>query len=189
MNGFTRKIVLLLALSVLLASGSALAENRAGAVTLTPMVGYHVFDGGLGLDNGMAFGLALGYNATPHCSIEGDVRFTPSDSEGPGSVDVDVWTVSLGGLYHFNPTSAYNPYLTAGLGLVAYQVDGADDEDVYGYYGTGVKYSLNETTALRLDLRHLLDYRSDNGGSTDDDSSWRHHFQAMAGLTFQFGGR
>ncbi len=189
MKSFAKKLVLLLALSSLLIVGTALAENRAGAVTITPMVGYHMFDGGLDLDNGLAYGLAIGYNTTSNWTIEGDARFTPTDSEGSGSVDVDVWTISIGGLYHFNPSTAYNPYLSFGLGLAAYEVDGADDEDVFGYYGAGVKYSLNRTTALRLDLRHLLDYRSDRQGGTHDDSNFRHHFQGMAGLTFQFDGR
>jgi len=189
MNGFVKKIVLLLVMSTLLVGGSALAENRIGSVTITPMVGYHVFDGGLDLDNGLAYGLAMGYNMTPNWAIEGDVRYTPTESEGPGSIDVDLLTVSVGGLYHFNPAEVYNPYLSFGLGLAVYEVTGSDDEDVFGYYGAGVKYSLNKTTALRLDLRHLLDYRSDNGSSVHDDTKWRHHFQGMAGLTFQFDGK
>jgi hypothetical protein len=42
--------------------------------------------------------------------------------------------------------------------------------------------------ALRLDLRHILDYRSDNSLDIHDDSTWREHLSAMVGVTFQFGG-
>lgn len=173
----------------LLLSGSALAENRQSAITLTPMAGYHVIDGGMDLDNEAAFGVALGYNITKNWGIEGDVRYTPTQTD-TGNTDIDIWTLGLGALYHFQPEQNLNPYLTFGAGGLVYDIEGTshDDEDYMGYWGGGVKYALCDTAALRLDLRHILDYRSDNRGSNDGGSVWRHHMQAMLGVTFQFGG-
>jgi OOP family OmpA-OmpF porin len=187
------KILLLFAGFSLLLSGNALADNRMGAVTLTPMAGYHLIDGGMDLDSEAAFGLGLGYNITKHWGIEGDVRYTPTqtDIQGLSDIDVDIWTLGLGALYHFQPEEQLNPYLTFGGGGLVYDIDGtsSDDEDYMGYWGGGTKYSLSDTSALRLDLRHILNYRSDNTGSTSSsDPDWRHHFQVMFGVTFQFGG-
>jgi OOP family OmpA-OmpF porin len=114
---------------------------------------------------------------------------TPTETEGPGSVDVDIWTVSVGALRHFQPEARLNPYLSFGAGIMAYQVDGPDDEDPFGYWGGGLNYSLSDTTDFRVDLRHILDYRSDNNFNTSGGSDWRHHLQAMLGLTYQFGGQ
>lgn len=190
MNRSIIKLVLLTMVCSLFLGGNVMAEVRVGAFTLSPMVGYHVIDGGMDLDDGAAFGLGLGYNASLNWAIEADLRYTPTETDTASDIDIDIWTGSLGALYHFNPKAAFNPYLSFGVGLMVYDIDNtsSDDEDVFGYYGGGFKYSLSQSTAFRLDARHLLDYRSDNGGSKHDDADWRHHLQAMFGLTFQFGG-
>jgi OOP family OmpA-OmpF porin len=192
MNRTMAKIVLLIAGISLLLSGSAFAENRSAAFTLTPMAGYHMIDGGMDLDNDAAFGLALGYNINRNWGIETDLRYTPTqtDRSGGNDIDVDIWTLGLGALYHFQPEEALNPYLAFGAGGMVYDVDGVsgNDEDYMGYWGGGVKYALSDSAALRLDLRHILDYRSDSGFSKQGDTDWRHHMQAMFGVTFQFGG-
>jgi OOP family OmpA-OmpF porin len=175
---------------IFLSMGSnAMAERKAGAFTLTPMIGYHVIDGGMDLDDSASFGLGLGYNISPEWAIETDMRYTPTKSNTGNSEDVDIWTFSLGPQYNFRPDAVLNPYITFGAGLMVYDLnDTSNDEDVFGYYGAGLKYALGESTDLRLDARHLLDYRSDDHGNIHDDADWRHHFQAMVGLTFQFGG-
>ena len=181
------KIVCFMAGFSLLLSGSALAENKEGSITLTPMVGYHAIDSDLDLDNEASFGLALGYNFNKNWGIEGDVRYTPTQFE-TGSTDVDIWTFGLGALYHFQPEQELNPYLAFGVGALSYDSDASShgDEDFMGYWGGGVKYAMSDSAALRLDLRHILDYRSDNRGSKHDDSDWANHVQAMLGVTFNF---
>jgi OOP family OmpA-OmpF porin len=192
MNRTMTKIVLLIAGISLLFSGTALAEIRSTAFTLTPMAGYHMIDGGMDLDDEAAFGLALGYNINRNWGVEADFRYTPTQTNlsGVSDRDVDIWTLGLGALYHFQPEQDLNPYLSFGAGGMVYDLDGtsSNDEDFMGYWGGGVKYALNDSAALRLDMRHILDYRSDNRGSKHDDSDWRHHLQAMFGVTFQFGG-
>ncbi len=185
----TIKFMLLVSLCSLLMGGNAMAERQAGAFTLSPMVGYQVIDGGMDLDDAAVFGLGVGYNITSHWAIEADLRYAPTETSSSNSIDVDIWTIGLGGIYHFMPKADLNPYLSFGGGLMVYDIDGtsSQDEDVFGYYGGGIKYALCDSTDFRLDARHILDYRSDNRGSNHDDTDWRHHLQAMAGVTYQFG--
>ncbi len=187
---FVSRVVLLLVALSLVAGGSALAENRMASFTLTPMVGYHKIDGGLNLDDGMSFGLAAGYNITKNWTIEADFRYTPTETDTTNSVDVDVLTLGLGGLYHFRPAEVLNPYLSFGVGGLVYDFSkpSNSDEDYMGYYGGGFKYAITDQTALRFDLRHILDSRNDKDFSNNADKSTRHHLQAMIGLTFQLSG-
>lgn len=185
----TIKLLLLISLCSLLMGGNAMAERQAGAFTLSPMAGYHVIDGGMDLDDAAIFSLGAGYNITSRWAVEADLRYTPTETTSSNSKDVDIWTTSLGGLYHFMPKSNLTPYFSLGAGIMIYDPDrGAQDEDYFGYYGGGVKYTLSKSVALRLDARHLLNYRSDDSFSTNDNEpDWRHHLQAMAGLSYQFG--
>ena len=159
--------------------------------TFTPMLGYHGIDGGLQLKDNASIGLAIGYNLTGNWAIEADLRYTPTETDlnQANNRDVDIWILGGGALYHFQPQQRLNPYLAAGAGMIIYDVDGANehDEDLMGYWGGGLKYGLNQNTALRVDVRHILDYRTDDGFSKHDDSTWRHHLSAMVGLTFLFG--
>lgn len=185
------KFVFFVVVCALLSVSNAFAESQVGAITLTPTVGYHLIDGGMDLDNAGAFGLGVGYNFTPHWSLEADLRYTPTETTGKNKTDIDIWTASLGGVYHLNTNTELTPYLSMGAGVMSYVPDsGSNDEDYFGYYGGGVKYALSNSVDLRLDARHLLDYRSDDSFSThDNEPNWRHHLQTMVGLTFQLGGQ
>lgn len=167
----------------------ALAENQGGALTLTPMVSYQMFDGDLELDDAAAYGFGIGYNITPEVGLELDIHFTPTEAEDY-DVDVDVWTFGVSGLYHFQPEADLNPYLAIGLGCMAYDVDGSSsmDEDYMVYWGGGFKYAVGETSALRFDLRHIIDRRSDNEFASHGDDGWANHVLATVGMTFQFNG-
>jgi len=185
----TVKLLLLYVVCGLLMGNNALAERRAGALTVTPSIGYHMIDGGMDFDDAATFGFGLGYNVTPEWGVEADLRYTPTETEGDNSTYVNIWTISLGGLYHLTPKADLTPYLSFGAGMMVYDLYGTsnDDEDAFGYYGGGIKYALGESTDFRFDVRHILDYRSDNRGSKHDDATWRHHLQSMAGVTYQFG--
>lgn len=180
---------------MLLLAGPAWAGQREGAFTLSPMVGYHVFEGDQRTDNHASLGLAIGYNLTKHWAFEADLRYTPTGTTprtGQNDKDVTVWTGSLNALYHFMPDGAFVPYLAAGLGGMFFNVDdrgiGGDDHDFMLNAGAGVKYFFSDDLALRLDARYVADMNPDrnydqNFGSDDFD----HNLIAMAGLVWQFG--
>ena len=131
MNRTMTKTVLLIAGISILFSGTALAENRSTAFTLTPMAGYHMIDGGMDLDDEAAFGLALGYNINRNWGVEADFRYTPTQTNlsGVSDRDVDIWTLGLGALYHFQPEQDLNPYLSFGAGGMVYDLDGTSSND------------------------------------------------------------
>ncbi len=188
-------LLVALAATLLLAS-SATAGQRVGAFTLSPMVGYHVFEGDQRTDDDISYGLAFGYNLTKNWAIELDLRYTPTetDFEIGENKDVEVWTGSMNALYHFNPDGPFVPYLAAGFGGMVFEVDEGlpgqdDDEDFMLNAGAGFKLFFSEDLALRVDARYVADFHSDRNfdqepGSDDVD----HNLIAAAGLTWQFGG-
>ncbi|NJC87586.1 MAG: OmpA family protein [Desulfuromonas sp.] len=188
MKKFCKTIVLA---GCLLAATSAvaLASVREGAFTVTPMIGVHAFDGALELENSEAYGLAIGYSLTRNWAIELDARFAPTEPKGMSDMDVDALVGTVNALYHFKPGRDFVPYLAVGAGVLQYDVDGSGrDEDPVVNWGAGFKYALADHVDLRLDLRHLLDFRLDKDGETQDDDTLRHQFSAMVGLNVQFGG-
>jgi OOP family OmpA-OmpF porin len=183
---------------LLLLSPAALAGQREGAFTLSPLVGYHVFEGDQKTDDAASYGLAFGYNITKNWAVELDARYTPTetDFDGGDNFDIDVWTGSLNALYHFNPDGPFVPYLAAGFGGMVFDADEGpevtdgrdDDEDFMLNAGAGFKYFLNEDFALRVDARYVADLHSDRNydqGSSDDIDN---NLIATAGLVWQFGG-
>jgi OOP family OmpA-OmpF porin len=180
---------------MLLLAPSALAGQREGAFTLTPMVGYHVFEGDQNTDDAASYGLAAGYNLTRNWAIEFDVRYTPTetDFDTNDNYDIDVWTGSLNALYHFNPDGPFVPYLVAGFGGMLFEVDGGldgrdDDEDFMLNAGAGFKYFFSEDLALRLDARYVADLHSDRDYDQINSDDPDHNLIATAGLVWQFGG-
>jgi OOP family OmpA-OmpF porin len=175
-------------------SGTTEAGQREGAFSISPSVGYHVFDSDQKLDDTAAYGFSLGYNITKHWAVELDGRFSPTetdlDSDEGANVDADVWNYSLNALYHFNPDGPFVPYLTAGFGNSVYLADGyKDDEDFMLTGGVGAKYFFSEDAALRLDARYIAGFHSDDrwglAGRGDNSEG---NFIVSAGLYFQFGG-
>ena len=186
-----RRLCSLVLLAVIVLPAVVHAEVRTGAFTLSPMVGYQAFDSDLDLDDGMVYGLAVGYNASKNWGLELDLRYAPTEADLSGGPDVDVKTVTGNVLYHFQPEQAFVPYLVAGLGALQYGIDGtgSDDEDFIANWGGGFKYALGQNIDLRLDLRHTIDFRTDNRGSKHGDAGdVANNLAALFGLNFQFGG-
>ncbi|MEE4254657.1 MAG: outer membrane beta-barrel domain-containing protein [Desulfuromusa sp.] len=156
----------------------ASASNQAGAFTLSPLLGNHVFEGNLSLDTSSFWGVGLGYNLTENWAVEGVYTRTDADAEDSSATDTKVETYRLDALYHFWPDKQFVPYIAAGLGAIYSSPDGASDRDHLLFnYGVGVKYFiLDDLIALRADVRHLVDF-------PEPDNS----LQYSAGLTFQLG--
>lgn len=182
---------LLLAATVL--AGTAQAGQREGAFSLSPMAGYHVFEGDQNTKNAFSGGFSLGYNVTKHWATEIDLRLTPTetDQSGASDQDIDVWAFGMNALYHFNPDDNFVAYITAGFGGMAFQIDNShNDEDYMMNWGLGAKYFVNKDTALRMELRHVVDLHSDRSWDRDSSTSDKtdNNLMAMAGLYWQFGG-
>ncbi len=164
-------------------SSAALAENREGAVNITPVIGGYHFDGIQGIDASVLVGLKAGYNLTDRIGLEGLFHYVRTTEYGltKGNGDnLDVYNYRLEALYSMFPKSSFVPHLAVGYGGIRYSSNTG-----YGYfdtgvlsYGLGAKYFLNDTIALRGDLRQLV---IDRGPTV-------YNYEYTLGLNFQFGG-
>ena len=177
-------------LAVGLTAGAALAENRAGAFTISPMYGGYLFEGDQNFkdDNTPTFGLGLGYNLTKSFSLEAVVNYI-DDFEGRNNkgveTEVEGLLYRLEGLYHFMPDNALVPYIAVGAGNIALNPEVGRLDDTFGAnYGVGVKYFVSEHVAFRVDARHFIafDQGLDEGNHTDNNLLY------TAGMHFQIGG-
>jgi OOP family OmpA-OmpF porin len=181
----------LLAVAVILfAASPAAAEVRINAFTLSPMIGYQTFDSETDLKDSPVYGLAMGYTTSANWALEFDLRYAPSEIDKSDGPDVKVWTATANVLYHFMPEQAFVPYLVGGIGGLQYNSDESnhDDEDFIANWGGGFKYSIADNIDLRMDLRHVIDFRTDNEARGQSGSDVVNNFSASFGLNFQFGG-
>ncbi|HPR54703.1 MAG TPA: OmpA family protein [Deltaproteobacteria bacterium] len=174
-------------------ASSAFAENRAGAINVTPWFGGYNIDGDLPYDNGWTAGLSLGYNFTEKLGAELSFNYVETDYDGPITLqpidfnddDASIYLYRLDLLYHITGIlpEMVVPYLAGGVGMSTFDTDmkGVDSEnDFILNYGAGLKYFLSRNMALRADVRHVLDF---DGGDTYNNLLY------TAGLCFEFGGK
>ena len=183
--------LLAILVAALCMTGIAQAGQREGAFSLSPMVGYHVFEGDQNTDDDIVAGFSLGYNVTKRWATEVEFRYTPTETDlsGSSNEDIDIWSFGINALYHFNPDGAFVPYVSAGFGGMYFSADGYDDDTDYMMnWGVGSKYFISDNTALRLDLRHLIDFHSDREWDRSHGDNIDNNFIATAGLYWQFGG-
>jgi OOP family OmpA-OmpF porin len=172
-------------------AGTVYAGQREGAFSLSPMVGYHGFEGDQNTEDSIVGGFSLGYNVSKRWSAELELRYTPTETDLSGSSDedIDIWSFGMNALYHFNPDGPLVPYVSAGFGGMYFDVDGYDDDTDYMMnWGVGAKYFLGDDTALRMDLRHVIDFHSDRDWDHNGDDNIDNNVIATAGLYWQFGG-
>jgi len=159
-------------------AGGTSAEMRAGAVSLSPMIGGYLFEGNQDLDNDLTYGLGVGYNLTERWAVEAAFNYVDTEYDTGTRSDVEVSLGRLDALYHFNVTDRLVSYLAAGVGGIYFDPDRASsDEDLLANYGVGLKYFLTDNVALRGDVRHVISF-----------DSTHHNLLYTAGITFFFGG-
>jgi OOP family OmpA-OmpF porin len=81
-----KRIAGLIAVLLLTTAGAAIAEQRAGAFTVSPFVGGYTFDGVQRLETRPVYGLRLGYDITKNFGLEltGDYVSTKNTSARSG---------------------------------------------------------------------------------------------------------
>jgi len=179
-----KKIILLTAAWLMLTlAPPALAQNRAGAITLSPFVGGYMFDCFQDLENVWYFGMRVGYNYTDHWGSEAMFGYVPTESDARGyrGEDVSVFRYGIDVLYHFQPEKRFVPFVAAGYGGIQINdPSGLNDHDRGMFdYGVGFKWFITENVALRADVRHDLFCEFDEICN---------NFEYTGGLTILFGG-
>ena len=156
---------------------TAIAEIRAGAFNVSPSVGGYIFEGNQHLENGLTYGLGLGYQIDKHWATEAAFNFVGTEFD-LGGRDVNVYGYHIDGLYHFMPAEKLVPYIAAGFGGITFNPDNADSENDFALnYGAGLNYFFSKNVALRTDLRHVISFNETGN-----------NLLYTVGLNFFFGG-
>jgi len=189
MGSIMKKMSPVLVASVLLLPMTARSETRAGAVEVTPFAGYNFFEKRQNLENQPMVGGRLGYNITNHFGVEGtwnfiksyvDDKSTRPNQQGQFTSPTDsvfVTHYNLDLLYTFMPESVFNPYITAGYGIVHYTPKINNKNLSVLDFGVGAKFWVADNIALRADIR--------------DNMIFDEHIHDVAttlGVVFAFGG-
>jgi len=159
------------------------AENRSGAVTLSPFVGGYLLDHDQREENRPMFGLRAGYNFTRNLGAEAMFGYSLTETKPIyGSRETDLYRYGVDILYHFMPDNNFVPFIVVGGGGTNFNTPNTPSAKSHYAglvnYGAGIKYFVADNVALRGDVRHavLIHDTGDN------------NLEYSAGLTFQFGG-
>lgn len=164
---------------------NAFAAHRVETFTISPFVGTYLFESQQNLKEKAVFGLAAGYNFDKNWTGEISLSGIMTEEDRVNGEDVDIFQGRFDVLYHFLPDEPFVPFLAAGAGAARISPDGlGDDTDFLFAYGGGFKFFFNESVAMRLEARHILDL-NDEDVQRDDDLV--HNLSLVAGLTFQLG--
>ena len=170
-----------LILSTLLLAGSLVASDYKYEVT--PLIGYNIAEGNLGLDNYAVFGAELQYNGLDSAiAPELSIFYSKADYDGSlNNEDTDIWRLALNGVYEFDKIGSIIPLAKAGLGYEKMS-------DTYGTQntnsafidaGVGAKIPFTEAIALKLEAIYMNKY---------NDSDFDNNLMLTVGLNIAFGG-
>jgi OmpA-OmpF porin, OOP family len=138
--------------TLLISSPLAQAEPEAAGITVSPGAGLTHFDDFRDLGHDTTYVFGLGYRYDNPWAIEFDYGRTNTNSDIT-SVDVDVTTFALDGLYHFNRSGVFIPYATFGIGHSNFDTAAGDTSDSALRFGFGAKYLFSNNAALRTEFK------------------------------------
>lgn len=124
--------------------------------------------------------LRVGYFATPHLSIEGELALSYIGLGGEGDDNSVGALVSGHLLYHFQPAGRTTPFLLAGAGVgngvEFFGVVGDAHTTIKAFHaGAGIKTFLGRRAAVRLEYRFTHATGSDNADPFRDDTRVNTH--------------
>lgn len=186
------RVALMAAALVFLLPLSARSEIRAGSFEFGPFIGYNFFESSQNLKNGLMFGGRVGYNFTRHFGVEGAGEYISSrvdDTTKTGVMEgqfrsptdkVDLTFYNINAVYHFIPDGKFNPFVLVGFGGTHYSQKISTRDMAAFNAGVGVKYSLTDNIALRLDVQDYM--------VTEIFQETYHNIGVSVGISFMFGG-
>ena len=159
------------------------AENRQGAVNLSPFVGGYVLDKNQREESRPMFGVRAGYNFTKNIGAEAMFGYSLTETKkGYGSRETDLYRYGGEILYHFMPDNNLVPFIAVGGGGTSFKTPQTpsmkDHSAGLADYGGGIKYFVSPDVALRGDVRHAILF----------DDTGHNNLEYSVGLTFQLGG-
>lgn len=179
MNKINTLVVMLLAAIMYCTSGTAWALDRAGAITVSPLIGGGWFEGDQRLKTSAVYGGAVGYNGTENLELELGFSFIDTGTRHGDSEDVDTYYYHVDGVYHLNRHGNLQPYIDLSLGGMTFNHERSGSTSAVAFsHGFGMEYFITDNFALRMDERHIITF---NGGFND--------LLFTAGITYFIGGK
>ncbi|MCC2666251.1 MAG: hypothetical protein K0S63_167 [Gammaproteobacteria bacterium] len=151
------------------------AGNRPGATTLTLATAYYHFSSQRYLQNTALPNIALAYDFTDRWALEGGGGVVNTNQTSVlGGLGVHGFLYTIDGIYRFQPYASCEPYLIAGMGMLAIRQNGLDNNHQGNINaGIGTQVFFGDKIALRGEARDLYtttgtgrnDYMANFGGS------------------------
>ncbi|SFL29015.1 OmpA-OmpF porin, OOP family [Desulfomicrobium norvegicum] len=163
----------------------ASANEPELAYFITPYIGYTWYDDEQNVDDNPAYGVRIGYNFTKYFGMETSLEYTDTNYDNDNdSRSVNIGNYRLDAIFNLLPDNQLVPFVFAGVG--GQYIDyprGIDDRNAATLnYGAGLKYFLDESVALRADIRQIHIFQN------IDDLDDRRDIEATVGVTYYFGG-
>ncbi len=166
-----------LAVATILASAAMAAHAE---FTVSPMVGYQLFDNDSAVkDGGAEASIALGYRVNPNVGLE--ARFGQSEPDLNGGGEARVQNTTLDAYYRFNAAGKLQPYGLIGGGQARAKAAGNAFDTTIANVAVGAFYQLTDNLALRGELRGVQ-YLEDSQQNNVDGI-------ASVGVVYGFGGK
>jgi outer membrane beta-barrel protein len=121
------------------------------------------------LDDDVTYGVRYAYNHTPNFALEASLgeTLTSATQLAGGDIDLDLSTLDLDVVWHFNPGSRLVAYAVGGVGYARANLDKPitglvngqavridDDQGFTLNAGVGGKYYVNDRVSVRLEARY-----------------------------------
>jgi OmpA-OmpF porin, OOP family len=179
--------LLVLIVSLAIASTAAAEGIKPGSFTLSPVVGGYSFDGAQHLETRPVYGIRGGYDFTKWFGSEGLFDYVQSVSTQGNISDIHLFRYGADFLLYLMQDSRVVPYLAAGYSGITIDYERNTPRGAahfhhnkgIGDYGAGLKFFLTDNLALRGDFRHLL----------FSDNEVLSNYEYTVGASFLFGGK
>lgn len=167
----------LLAVSALLAA--TLISAQEYKYEITPLIGYDIAEGNLGIDNQFLIGAAVQYNDVK-CLLKPELSILYTDADYENSnISTDIYRIALNGVYEYDSVGFFTPLAKIGVGYETIDKHLAQNKDsIFFDAGVGAKIPLVDNIAIKLEAIYML---------KNNDNRWDNNLALLAGLNFAFG--
>jgi OOP family OmpA-OmpF porin len=168
-------------LSALLASTLMLAKDYN--YEITPLIGYDIAEGNLGLNNQTVYGGEFQINNTGMpVSPELSVLYSNADFNHNVDGSTNIYRIALNSVYDYKKVAFFTPFAKAGAGyetMSEHKELLTDNRDsAFFDAGVGAKMPLTKNIALKLESVYML---KPNG------TRWDNNLAILAGINIAFG--
>lgn len=147
----------IVAAALVVSAGAAFGSVKGSQFSISPVIGGYTYDERQDLETTPVYGLRAGYNFTKRFGIEALFDYANTELDNGGKGDVSMYRYGGELLYHMWPDNKLVPYLAAGYAGINFDGGGINNKTRGAFdYGLGAKYFLNDSFALRADVRHIL---------------------------------